>query len=301
MPLYLEFKAQIYKVSLEYCSKLLPVEFLQNDIVISKESSVFKTYIFLLNSYMKTLASLHKEDLKTVKRLQELRLQKILAKADSTNWWKQYFASQNIQIEKIKTLEDFRLIRPITRNDLIDTPKEALSTTKLTDPRILWRTTGGSTTGIPFVWGIDKSLLIIDVLSSFLLRLKDSGFLFKKNSLRDFHIHVNMFVPHERHAFKWFSVEDIHLHAYDSDFDARLRSLEKILRDISPAIIVTTPVELTFLLNETKKRSLTLPITHIMCVGGALPEEVRQQVEKYYSCHVFSFYGAQEVGPSAIE
>jgi phenylacetate-CoA ligase len=67
------------------------------------------------------------------------------------------------------------------------------------------------------------------------------------------------------------------------------------------AVIITSPSELPFLVDTFKSRGLRPKIPFFMTVGAALNDNVRALAEDYFGSNIISWYGSQEIGPSAIE
>jgi phenylacetate-coenzyme A ligase PaaK-like adenylate-forming protein len=293
-------EAFFYQKALDGYAKSLPDIFLTRDEGIEKDSTEFKTYLHIINSYVGILRKIQQDDILAGK-IQERRLKRILGKAMETAWWPKYFKELDIDVSTIRSLTDLKRITPVTRYNFIDVPKEDLLTVPKEDSAVIWRGSSGSTTGTPFIWGLNKTLLIVDVLGNFIKQLEDRGFSFKENSGENFHVHLNMFMDSARHAFKWFSIKDVSMRRHEEGFNEKVYEFAKSLESIPDPVVLTAPADILSAVEAFKERDLHPRISFFLTVGSPLYENQRRAAAEYFKCQVFSFYGAQEMGPCAIE
>ncbi|MDO8522348.1 MAG: hypothetical protein Q7S08_03615 [bacterium] len=294
------FFAFLYQKLLDNYGKFLPVSFFR-DNDIPKDSVDFKIYIQILNLYIYTLKEIESRGRYFAIKLQERRLKKIIDIANKTKWWQDYFKKNKISIEEIKTLIDFQIIPPVNRFHLTDVPKEKLLTCPAGDNSIIWRRSGGSTTGTPFIWGHNKDLIYVNTAAEIIKAMINRGFLFEKFSTTDFYMQFNF--PHRlaQSPFRWFMKVDFLLKSDDKDSDGKMQSLVQSMEHRGICVIRTSPNELNFLIGGLKRQNLHPPISYCLVVGGFLDESVRLLTAGYLGCEVIIHYGTQETGSLAME
>ena len=182
-----KFLAVLYQLLLDNYGRLLPNQFYYDD-PIPKNSAAFKLYISLIEVYVYTLRKIEKRGRTFGQMLQKRRLRSILRIAYTTKWWQRYFERHDINWKGEDAMKILERIPPVTRFDFIDVPKEEFLTCRPGDKKVVWRRSGGSTTGTPFEWGLNKTLLIINVLSQFIKQFEQEGFSLKDAGRNDFYI-----------------------------------------------------------------------------------------------------------------
>lgn len=294
------FLSYSYQKLLDNYGRLIPRRFLKTDR-IPKNGLEFLLYLKIIDAYVYTLKRIQERGRAFAIKLQEQRLRKILRIANGTSWWSRYFSSHAISIEDIKNLTDFKRIPPVNRLSLVDVPKQDILTLPTEDPSIVWRRSGGSTTGTPFVWGLNKSLLQLNVLAHFIKELENEGFPFDHYKEKDFYIDYNW--PHgfRRSEFKWFSGGDFVMRTDDADVSRKIRSLSQLISQRGTAVVRTSPSELPFLIQELREQELHPPISFFTITGQILEEDTRKLATDYLGCKIIVHYGAQEMGPLTIE
>src|SRR5437764_30556 len=86
----IELSARFYTRSIEKLVATLPESFFTT-AEITKSSIDFKIYRQIIGRYIALLRQTERQDPRVMKRLQEIRLKKILAIANTTPWWQNYF------------------------------------------------------------------------------------------------------------------------------------------------------------------------------------------------------------------
>lgn len=294
------FWSWAYQQLLDRYERLLPKRFLKPD-TIPKTGAAFNLYLHLVEGYVTLLRKIEGRDRTFSRLLQERRMRSVLRAAAKTPWWRSYFAKHGVRTGAIRTLSDFRQIRPITRTDLLDAAKEDLLTRDAAHPSIVWRRSGGSTTGTPFVWGLNKTLLYINVLSHFIKELEGRGFPYAKSAHTPFYIDFNW--PHGfvRSEFRWFSGGDFSISTSDPGAPEKMRKMAEHMAAIGGVVVRTSPSELPFLVQECRDQDLHPPILFFSVTGGPLEEDVRVLAADYFGAQVMAHYGSQEMGPLSIE
>ncbi|OGM93830.1 hypothetical protein A2935_04100 [Candidatus Wolfebacteria bacterium RIFCSPLOWO2_01_FULL_47_17b] len=294
------FFSFIYQTLLDNWGRFIPHCFLQND-VITKSGLEFRLYIRIVNAYVYTLKRIEERGQSFAIKLQERRLRKMLAVAKKSKWWASYFERNNIDVGKIKKISDLKNIPPVNKHALLDVPKEDVSTRTVENASIVWRGTGGSTTGIPFVWGMNKTTSIINILAHFIKELECDDFSLGENGLRNFHMTFNFPRSAVLGPFKWFSNGDLFLNADEKNMASRIREISEIVTNLNKAVIQCSPSELKFLVDTLKEYDLHPAISLCLFTGQFLEESIRLLVKQYLKCGIVVCYGAQEIGFLALE
>lgn len=235
-----------------------------------------------------------------VEAVQTRRLHRLLKIANTAPWWHHYFQSQGVKPGQIQALADLARLSPINRFHIIDVPKDDMRTTPQDDSRIVWRKSGGSTTGTPFVWGLSKTATIVRSLAHFVNLLERNALSFEKMS--DYRFHLSFNYPHnepELDAHKWFSQGNIKTQVaggkYEAGFEEKLREMCTRIDSLKGmAVIRTTPPMLRFLTQEMKQRNLKPHIGMITVVGNILEPGIRDMASSHFACPVIGTYGARE-------
>ena len=294
------FFSFIYQTLLDNWGRFIPRHFLQND-AITKNSLEFKLYIQIINAYVYTLKRIEERGQPFAIKLQEKRLRKMLTIAKKSKWWASYFERNSIDIGKIRKISDLNNIPPVNKNILLDVTKEDVSTRAIEDSSIVWRGTGGSTTGIPFVWGMNKTTSIINILAHFIKELEYGDFSLGENGLSNFHMTFNFQRSATIGPFKWFSNGDLFLNSDDKNMASRVREISEIITNLNKAVIQCSPSELKFLVDTLKEHDLHPAISLCLFTGQFLEESIRLLVKRYLECDIVVCYGAQEIGFLALE
>lgn len=295
------FFIAVFQILLDTYGRFLPKRLLQNG-KIPKDSLEFGLYLKIIDAYVYTLKRLEERGHSFAIKLQERRLKRILVIAQTTAWWQSYFAKYNVSVEKIKDLTDLQRIPPVNRFTLLDVPKDAILTCSKKDPLLIWRQTSGTTTGTPFVWGVNKTLLIVNILSHFVKEMKERIPSFSPEDSGDFYIQFNYGLGSHVSDFKWFSKGDFYVSSDDKELDKKMREVSKTLTEIGGnGVIRTNPNVLPFLIQELKAYGLRPPVLFCSVVGQFLDENIRKLVSEYLNCQVLLFYGIQEAGSLGIE
>lgn len=295
------FFVAVFQILLDTCGRFLPRCFLQNG-KIPKDSLEFRLYLKIIDAYVYALKRIEERNLLFVIKLQDRRLRKILAIAQTTAWWRSYFAKYNISVGEIRGLADLQRIPPVNRFTLLDVPKNAILTCSSKDSSLIWRQTSGTTTGTPFVWGVNKTLLIVDVLSHFFKEMKERAPSFSPRDDKDFYIQFNYGLGSHVSDFKWFSKGDFYVSSDDKELAKKMEEVSRVLTDIGGGgVIRTNPNVLPFLIQELKAHNLHPPVLFCSVVGQFLDEDIRKLVSEYLNCQVLLFYGIQEAGSLGIE
>lgn len=278
--------------------RLLPSPFLA-EAPVPKDSAAFRSYIALLDAYAETLKKTETKGALFRRRLQERRLLRILRAAEKTAWWPSRFAEQGVTSSSVRTLEEFERIPPVDRFDLSPLPKEDLLTVPEHDPSIVWRRSGGSTTGTPFVWGLNKTVLIVNVMAHFVKELRARGYPLSERAAENFYLEFNY--PHGsfRSEFKHFSTGDFAIRG--GDFEQKVRSFAATLDALDRGVVRTISSELVFLVGELRALGLRPPIGFFSLTGQLLEEEAKRDAMEYLDCEVMMHYGAQEMGPLSLD
>lgn len=289
-----------YQTLLDNFGRFISQRFL-HDEVISKKNWAFKFYVKTIKAYIHTLKKLEERGRPFAVRLQERRLRKILNMASETIWWQAHFKKNNISINKIKTVADLQLIPPVNRFDLIEIPKKDLLRLAPEDPSIVWRRTGGSTTGAPFVWGLNKTVMIVNVLSRLIREAEERGFRLDQHADRNFYMELNYATGSPRSEFKWFSRGDFFLQGNDSELNRGVEEISRVIMSLGGGVLRTNPLNLSFLVQELKERNMFLNISLCTMAGQRLEEHIRALALKHLGCQTMVHYGMQETGALAIE
>lgn len=294
------FFVLVYQTLLDNYGRLISQRFL-HDEVIPKKNWAFKFYVKTIKTYIYTLKKLEDRGRPFAVRLQERRLRKIISMANETTWWRVRFKKNNISINKIKTLADLQLLPPINRFNLMEVPKKDLLRLEPENPSIVWRRTGGSTTGAPFVWGLNKTLMIVNVLSRLLREAGEMGFDLGQHADRNFYMEFNYATGSPRSEFKWFSRGDFFLQGNDNELDRGVEEISRVIMSLGGGVLRTNPLNLSFLVQELKERNIFLSISLCTMAGQRLEENIRSLTLKHLGCQAMVHYGMQETGALAIE
>lgn len=291
-------RAYFYYTYFRVIERLLP-QFVFKEKVIDRDNLHFKLYVQILRMYAAAIESLDKEkDL--YRQFRQFRLRQIVAVANKTTWWRSYFKKSNIHPSTIKTSDDLSKIPPVTRFDLVDVDKKELLILPADNPTVVWRRSGGSTTGTPFHWALNKTLLTLHVMARFVLAIERHLPLsaFAKNGA-----YVEINYPHgsSRSEFKWLSIGDFSVWSDDQSDDVRFTELISALSRLNHLAIRITPSELHWFAGELRERNVHLPVLFFSVTGQLLEPGVRTFVQNYFNCPVLVHYGAQEMGPLSIE
>jgi phenylacetate-CoA ligase len=286
--------------ALESPAKLLPRDFFL-DAPIAKDSPAFSLYLKSLRQLADTISSLQSRDAEALSAVQSQRLRRVIKHSSRTTWWSNRLEESGVKPRDIRSIHDLQRVAPVNRYDLLDAKRDALLTCPEHDERIVWRRSGGSTTGTPFEWGLNKTILILNVMANFVNALEARGFPFGSHAASDLYLQFNYAHQTFRSEFKWFSAGDWYLDADNPDFDAIVRRFADTLDAMQGAIIRTGPLGMRMLAQEMRARSLKPAIAFFSITGQTLDENDRREAEAYFECGTIVHYGAQEMGPCAIE
>lgn len=289
-------QAILFEKTLSRYAKLL-----SKDFFTATTAKKFELYKNLLCAEVETIKELQNEEFEFVKKIQLLRLKKVLILAAQTKWWNDHFLQNKVAWKNIATFDELHTIPPITRHNIVDVEKKDLLLVDTEDPSLLWRSSSGSTTGTPVVWGLNKTILILNVLASLLIQLEKRGFSLSTNLNHKFCLHYNMFMTADKHAFKWFAQPDFHIPNHSSDRRKKTIELSLVIAQTQNLVLFTSPNELISLVDSFRDVGDRPHIPFIITVGSPLPPHVRDTTTQYFHSQIFSFYGAQETGPCAIE
>ncbi len=295
-----ELKTIFYYNVLEGIEKLVP-KFVFDENRIARNDTSFKVYLQTLKLYTRILTSLDQQTDSLYRKFEEKRLRKIFELANQTTWWQQYFRKHNINPSLLRSLADLALIPPISRFDLVDLPKKDLLLFSENDPHLVWRSSGGSTTGTPFQWALNKNLLTFHVMARFVTAFEEHSLSFDTFATKGAYTEINY--PHGSHRseFKWFSIGDYFAWSDEKESGSKLNHLVSILQKNEPLIVRIIPSELHWLTGEFKEKNLSIPVALFSVTGQQLQPGVRKLAEDYFKCPVLVHYGAQEMGPLSLE
>lgn len=290
-------KIWLYGQALKTISLFFP--FRLEDTLPSRNSASFKIYTKVLLGYITFLKKLDQENQNFRKELLINQLNTLLAEARKSVWWGKYLSNYNVK--KISSIEDFRKIPPTSRKQLLYIPKEHFLTESIKENYILWRSSGGSSTGTPFIWGHNKKVFYVTVISRFLKEMIGLGFNFKNNAKKGFYIQFNF--PHRPHAspFFWFMDYDFKISTKHPNYRDEIKKMVNKINEIDGCVLRVSPIELGFLLRELGEADLTPSIQFCLVVGGFLEPDLRIRAENYLKCPVIVHYGTQEAGPFSLE
>lgn len=276
--------------------RLLPGPFIHK-FQIMKNSFAFKLYLHLLEIYMGITESFYKQDPIFFNLYNKKRFKIILKCALRTVWWRSYLgtAGGNLSLLGIEN------VLPVGRSNFIDVSKNDLLTISENDDSIVWRRSGGSTTGTPLKWGTYKGTIIINTLAPFIHELKSQGFPFESEKTKNFYIQFNYPHPPSASPFKWFLDSNFFLASDDPAFQEKIEGLARTINNISNCVIRSNPTELLFLTKEWKARGLKPKVSFCLVVGQIMEEEERRFIEGHLNSKVILHYGTQETGPLALE
>ncbi len=265
----------------------------------TKMGKDFFLYLELLKKYTDTLRKIQAFEKKSIIRLQEKKLRELLLSADKTHWWHLYFLANSIKPNDIRTLDDLGRIPPIDRNNLVDVPREEFLNCKTNDPTIVWRRSGGSSTGTPIEWGVDRKALVLNNLSNLIRSLEDQGFFKNKNSFQ--YIGLNYGNEPQRTDFRHFALGNFFLKYETEEFEEQFHTVCRIIEHLNgTSVIRITPSELLAFTQELKKRNYRPPIGAFVVVGNILDDTIKKFASEYFSCPVIAYYGTQEFGSAGI-
>lgn len=293
----------VYTQLLSVYEDNIPNAFLLNEH-IPKNSLSFKIYTLMLKQYSWIIRSLQASPETVHNLVQERRLKKLICSAQKSIWWKGYFETHGFH--SIQTLSDLKKLPPITRSDIIDVPKKNLLIEDNDESRVVWRPSGGSTTGIPIVWGVAKTSLILNNAANLIRVFEDHRFLFDEVKDFNFHTSFNYYPPKERLDFKWFSEDDFRIIRKER---GNPTTLNQTLRDFctfaqsthGKAVLRIYPSELRFLMTSLREKGFRPSLGFIVLVGNTLEPTIRSIAEEYFRCPITVYYGTQELGSIGIE
>lgn len=285
-----------YTKALDRITSSLPINFTTPYEIGGKK---FLLYVDVLIKYIEILRKIQALDQKNILQLQEKKLSKILNVAYTTSWW-HYYLGMHVQKLPNYTFQDLNKIPPINRNHLVDVPKERFLTSFVSDSSIIWRRSGGSSTGTPIKWGIQEDALVLNNVANTLRALQDLGFTFSKQNTFKY-LGLNYTNEPQRTDFKYFSLGNFSLAYGDPMFASQFEHLHTTLKKLNKRSVVrTTPGGLLSFTQELKHLNIVPPIGAFVVVGNVLDEHVRQLASQYFSCPITAYYGTQEFGSAGI-
>lgn len=291
----LELKINIFLLDQLY---LFVPNIILEESVNTKKGLYFDIYIIIVEIYVKILKNIHNKDDDFIKLLRETRLKSILKVANRTVWWKNYFYKNKIDITKGGGA--LRYIPPVSKQSLVSIDKKDLLSVEDKNKRIVWRYSGGSTTGVSFYWAHDKALMRVSILAEFICELEKFGFNFKKNSSDNFYMQFNFAQrPHVASFTLFFKGDYILTDTRIPDFENQLKKIASQLTENT--ILRIAPMGLIFLVEELRKINIRPKISFCLVVGSSLDENIRKTAEEYLQCVVITHYGTQESAPISIE
>lgn len=298
--LLIQAKTLLYLKTLNSLSFLLPSSFLKDE-TIDRSSPDFKVYVTLLDHNISLLKKFDSEDKAFRDFFILSRLKNLVQAAQKSPWWKGYFALHNITPGDIQSMTDLSKIPPVTRGLLTYIDRKELLTTEPKPGSVLMRSSGGSSTGVSFSWGHNKSFFYINIASRFIKEINRLGFNFADNKTKGFYFQFNF--PHRPPSspFRWFMDYDTVVKTNETSFDEKIREFCKKIALTGSCVLRTSPTELLFLVNELKRLDLHPRVDFCLVVGGFLGSDLRKSAEDYLGAPVIVHYGTQEVGPFSIE
>lgn len=283
----------LYDWALRLCGFFIPKKIL-GDSDVDKNDLSFKIYIFILQIYIIVRKKIYGRGYFFITELQKKRLRDIIKISEKKSlWWKEYFKKN-----KITKTSNLTIIPPVSRENFINTQKKEILTCDEDDHRLVIRRSGGTSTGVPLVWGHNKSTIILNSLAPFIENLKlDNSFLNKKNFFVQFNFpHLPTVSP-----FRCFFLADIKLKSNDPLFSTKLKNVVEKIWENKEIVLRTNPTELHLLTKELELYNLHPTIKHCLIVGQAIDEDERKFSSKYLNCQITAHYGSQETGAIGIE
>jgi phenylacetate-CoA ligase len=167
---------------------------------------------------------------------------------------------------------------------------------------VIWRSSGGTSTGTPFWWALHKKMLTVHVLSRFLYELELRNKPITKAAFaHNFYTEYNYPHTSNRSEFKWFSRGDITLQSSSASLFEQIENLLYQIKISSFSVLRTTPSELLVLAKELRRNNKSHQIDIISLTGQMLDEETRHLAIQILGGEILMHYGAQEIGPIGFE
>ncbi len=254
----------------------------------SKWSFSFIWYRVIILIYSKLILLFEQQNSTFKRQTQKERLVSLILRSTKVPFWKGAKATGDSIYEMLDTFD------VISREDLIDKEKTNFLTLNEKDERIIWRRSGGSTTGTPFVWGLNKELLVISVYSRFIYEFKLRNVIIPFWTKRNYYLEFNYPHTSERSEFKHVSVGDF------STYKNKGEAVEKLI-NLSKGIVRTTPTELFILAQYFEQLSIKPPVSAYSVTGQVLHKEVKNYIKNTLKAKIVTHYGAQELGPLSFE
>lgn len=267
------FKAKLYSLGLEYFKLLLPYD----AINAPYGSPLSKWYRFLLLYYVKLLESVEVQQNKVLECIQRNRFHNQCREARRLVWWQKNFFARGMM--------------PVHRTELMDVPLELLTRKPNLQQsfRVVWRKTSG-TSGIPFVWGIDKKVLYLEGIAYILRAVEHYGISIKEFIGKEHYfilLNSGSFITRPLSLVLTWRPNAVEQQA---QFNSAVGKIKKAGR----GIMYTFPSDLLLFTQELERNSIQLPIDLILTTGQVLDEAVRRYVSQYFGCPVFSLYVTKE-------
>lgn len=224
--------------------------------------------------------------------LQTRRLQRLLRCAQKIPWWKERFDAYDINPKDKFSLKNLEKLPPVSKDNFLAVKRECLTQRfPYVHERMLNHRTSG-TTGVPFEWGIDKNLWLVEVTAYFYRALSRYGAYtqYEKFMIAAL-VYKSYSVPSKEICWNPIGINS------HKDFISIMKDLKKA----KCSVLFSYPTNLLLFAKEYKSSKESLPLRIILTTGQRLEDEYRFYVEKYMSCRVVSLYGAREFGQMAVE
>ena len=219
-----------------------------------------------------------------------------------------WFRARNLLPEEIKTTDQLRLLPVLTRQTIEDNYPGRILSVKARIENVVRRTTSG-TTGKPLEVLWDNEYC--DTISS--LRLLSVWFTGTSHLAKT--VEIQYFgsdspEPRRRSASRrarkilfgpMVAPKLLTLRASKMGFRKSITEVEEELLRIHPAAVESRPSYLRRLGLHLKNGGRTLGVKKIVSDGEYLSKQVREDLADLFQAEVFDFYGANELGPLALE
>lgn len=227
-----------------------------------------------------------------IQELQNRRLRRLLRSAAKVPFWNEYFKKHDFNVSKVSSFVDLRPLPPTSKNDFLGVDRsKCIQGFPYESERILRHRTSG-TTGIPFEWGIDKNVWLVEITSYFYRAISWYG-------------------GYQR--FRWFMIAALIYRSYSvpsmeiywnptgpraqEDFSVIIKQL----REAMCTVLFSYPTNLLLFAKNYNRSQEFVSFKTIVTSGQRLEDEYRLYIEKRMGNRVATLYGAREFGQLGVE
>ncbi len=237
-----------------------------------------------------------------IKKIQWNRLKDLLYYVEkNSSYYKHVFESNNINIDKIKSYEDFRKIPVINKKILIKYYNDIKKKGCTENDYVISNTSGS--TGIPFPVLLDKERESVKTLAAYILNREHVGIepfkkqnelmlkIFPVNEIDDFQTEIKRgFTQRIKSLFvsETFGIKSTNINIENLDNIHSLMKKQKI------SGIYGYSSNVFSLANLFKKRKIQLDLKYVILIAEGIKDQQKKLISEVFNCPVFMDYGASE-------